>query len=333
MKFLVTFVCLTVAVASTSVRSKPDLDVFWESFKKAHNKSYTLQEEILRRLIWEKNVIDIIQHNFQADQGVYSYRKGINKYSDLTDKEIMDQLTGLKISLKSNITGSVWLPPTNVVVPDEIDWRKEGYVTEVKDQRGCGACYAFSATGALEGQHKKKSGKLISLSEQNILDCSRKEGNLGCEGGWMDQAFKYVEVNHGIDTEASYPYVEEVQSCHFKKSEVGATCTGFIDLPSGNEDALKTALATIGPISVAMNAEGPFRSYKSGIYDPEYCFGDSGSLNHGVLAVGYGTENGKDYWLIKNSWGTSFGMKGYVKIRRNKNNFCGIATKASYPLV
>ncbi|PRD28788.1 UNVERIFIED_CONTAM: Ctsk [Trichonephila clavipes] len=134
MKLLATFVCLIVAVASISVPSNPEMDVFWESFKKAHNKSYTQEEERYRRLIWEENVIDIIRHNLQANQGLYSYKRGINKYTDLTEKEIMEKLTGLKVPLKSNITGSEWLPPTNVVIPDEIDWRKKGYVTEVKDQ-------------------------------------------------------------------------------------------------------------------------------------------------------------------------------------------------------
>ncbi|GFY74027.1 cathepsin L [Trichonephila inaurata madagascariensis] len=313
MKFLATFVCLIVAVASVSLPSNPEMDVFWESFKKAHNKSYTPQEERIRRLIWEENVIDIIRHNLQANQGLYSYKRGINKYCDLTEKEFTEKLTGLKVPKNLNITGSQWLPPTNVVVPDEIDWRKKGYVSEVKDQEDCGSCWAFSSTGALEGQHKKKSGKLVSLSEQNLIDCSRPEGNQGCDGGWMDQAFSYVKINHGIDTEASYPYVSQQQDCQFNKSGVGAICTGFVDLPSGNEEALKIALATIGPISVAVNADGGFKTYQSGIYDPDDCPGDYDYLDHGVLVVGYGTENGKDYWLIKNS------CVGKIKINAGKN--------------
>ncbi|GFS28318.1 cathepsin L [Nephila pilipes] len=356
MKLLAALSCLIVAVSSIpvldhllndvenlsllndseiiSVLKDQELDIFWENFKKVYNKYYSPKEEIIRKLVWKQSVIEIVQHNKRASDGVFSYKRGINEYSDLTGKEIKDNLLGLKISSDLNNIGSKWIPPANVAVPDNIDWRQKGYVTEVKNQGHCGSCWAFSATGALEGQHKRKSGKLVSLSEQNLIDCSKPEGNNGCHGGLMDKAFQYIKDNHGIDSEASYPYTQQDHNqCFFKKSDIAATCTGFVDLPSGNEEAVKTAVATVGPISIAINASGSFESYESGIFDPQNCIGNVESLNHGVLLVGYGTENGKDYWLIKNSWGASWGINGYMKMRRNKGNLCGVATFASYPLV
>merc|ERR1711922_40173 len=173
-----------------------------------------------------------------------------------------------------------------------------GYVTPVKNQERCGSCWAFSTTGSLEGQHFKASQKLVSLSEQNLVDCSKKEGNKGCKGGLMDNGFKYVIKNGGIDT----------------------------------EDALQQAIAEIGPISVAMDAgHMSFQHYRTGIYKEKQC--SSIKLDHGVLAVGYGSNSEGDFWIVKNSWGEIWGDKGYFMLARNEHNMCGLATQASYPVV
>ncbi|KAF8796161.1 Cathepsin L like protein [Argiope bruennichi] len=331
MKFLALFALFAVS-ASRHVFFDPELNEHWENFKRVFGKSYNGKEEVARRMIWERRVADVMRHNLHYDLGFHSFRKGINEFSDMEHEEFVRTFNGFRRQVDKQNNASSWISPFNVAIPDTVDWRDQGLVTPVKNQQQCGSCWAFSTTGSLEGQHKKKTGQLVSLSEQNLVDCSGPEGNQGCEGGLMDQAFQYIKDNKGIDTEDSYPYTAEDGTCHFKKSAVGATVTGYVDIPTGDEEALKKAVATVGPISVAIDAShDSFQTYQDGIYDEPECSSDA--LDHGVLVVGYGTEDGSDYWLVKNSWGTTWGIKGYIKMSRNKNNQCGIATQASYPLV
>merc|ERR1711994_313959 len=201
----------------------------------------------------EKNLRAIHEHNLLRDEGVHSFSVGINEYSDLTHEEYRSTLLGYK---QSNATrqGALFMAPSNIELPKEIDWRTLGAVTEVKDQGHCGSCWSFSATGSLEGQHFRKTGKLVSLSEQNLIDCSTSYGNHGCNGGLMDFAFQYIKDNRGIDTEESYPYEAMDNTCRYHREDRGATDVGFVDIPQGDEDALKHALATVGPISIAIDA-------------------------------------------------------------------------------
>lgn len=331
--FSLLFLFSAISVSYCSVSEMDVLKEEWQAFKMQFNKVYEEVEDVFRMKVFLENKHKIAKHNQLHAQGNKTYSLKMNKFGDLLHHEFVATVNGFKRNYKDSLAnGSIFLSPSNVVLPKSVDWREQGYVTPIKDQGQCGSCWSFSATGALEGQHFRKSGKLVSLSEQNLIDCSGKYGNEGCNGGLMDQAFEYIEYNHGIDTEESYPYKGKQGRCHYKKHNKGATDTGFIDIPSGVETKLQEAVATVGPVSVAIDAsQESFQFYREGVYDEPTC---TQELDHGVLVVGYGTtEDEKDYWIVKNSWGTTWGEDGYIKMTRNKENQCGIATQASYPLV
>lgn len=336
-KLLILSACLLACwagVHSAAMESFDTLDEAWESFLYMYQKDYSNSalEFQRRKEIFSSNLKIIEKHNFLHSLGLKTFKLGVNQFADLELKEFLSQMTGYRAGNRTSRRGSTYLSP-NVpfTLPSSVDWREKGYVTPVKDQGQCGSCWAFSATGAVEGQHFRKTGKLVSLSEQNLVDCSGgKYGNQGCNGGLMDAAFKYIKENGGIDTEESYPYEAKDGECRFNPSNVGATVSGYTDVPPG-EDKLQEAVANVGPVSVAIDAgHSSFQLYHSGVYDEPQC---TSNLDHGVLAIGYGTEDGKDYWLVKNSWGLKWGDQGYIKMSRNKRNQCGIALMASYPLV
>nr|ADC52430.1 cathepsin L1 cysteine protease [Pinctada fucata] len=328
---LVVVAALCVAALATPV-FRAELDQEWAIYKDMFAKNYVADEERMRRLVWEDNIDYIEKHNRRADRGEHKFWLGTNEYADMTIDEFKAIMNGF--IMQNGTKGDTYMSPSNIGdLPDKVDWRDKGYVTPVKNQGHCGSCWSFSATGSLEGQHFKSTGKLVSLSEQNLIDCSKKEGNHGCKGGLMDFAFEYIQKNDGIDTEQSYPYTaKDGIECRFKKADVGATDKGKVDLPRQSEKALQEAVATVGPISVAMDAgHRSFQLYKRGIYTEPMC--SSTKLDHGVLAVGYGSEGEGDYWLVKNSWGATWGMEGFFMLARNHRNECGIATQASYPKV
>jgi len=309
----------------------------WDQYKAKYDKQYTSDREERRRFaLFAKSLKEVYEHNERYERGHESHQLEINHLADLTPAEY-SSLLGYKHLYGDSLAhkyGSTFLPPLNrQSLPRNVDWRDQGYVTPVKNQGMCGSCWSFSATGALEGQIKRKTGKLVSLSEQNLVDCSESYGNHGCEGGLMDQAFQYVQDNGGIDTEATYPYEAKDDVCRFKKADVGGTDTGFVDIPEGNETALMEAVASQGPVSIAIDASHrSFQLYKKDVYIEPEC--SPTALDHGVLVVGYGTtDEGVDYWLVKNSWGPKWGEEGYIRMARNRDNQCGVASKASYPLV
>ncbi|XP_042237406.1 procathepsin L-like [Homarus americanus] len=340
MKFLTAAVLVAVLASASAVSFFSVVLEEWEAFKLEHGKKYdTDVEESFRMKIFTENKHLIAAHNKLYATGQKPYRLRMNKYGDMLHQEFVSTMNGFRWnhtgSYKSSrlYTGASFIEPDDdVVLPKAVDWRDKGAVTPVKDQGQCGSCWSFSATGALEGQHFRQTGKLVSLSEQNLIDCSVKYGNNGCNGGLMDYAFQYIKDNGGIDTEGSYPYEGEDDNCRYNPRESGAEDKGFVDIREGNEHALKKAVATAGPVAIAIDASHhSFQFYHHGVYDEPEC--SSEQLDHGVLAVGYGTLNGTDYWLVKNSWSTTWGDEGYIKMRRNHHNQCGVASAASFPLV
>ena len=274
----------------------------------------------------------VSEHNLHADK--FGYTLTMNKFSDLEMDEIAAKHKGLKLSraVHSNAT-KLFQVASKLELPRRVDWRKKGAVTEVKDQLDCGSCWAFSATGSLEGQNYLQTGRLVSLSEQNLIDCSDDYGNEGCDGGLQEAAFDYIKDND-VDAEILYPYEGREGKCRVSYWDIGVSLTGYVRIPSANEYALMQAVSSVGPISVSIDAsEQSFMHYSGGIYYEPLCSSSERKLDHAVLVVGYGTHNGQDYWLVKNSWGEDWGMDGYIMMARNRDNNCGIATEALYPTV
>ena len=302
------------------------VDLF-NSYLKEYNKFYNTSEYWKRYYIFKDNYKYIQEHKNKNK----TYNIGINNFTDVSRNEFKSiYLKGLKKTY--NPTKKTYHHYDNVYIPSSIDWRANGLVTNVKDQGQCGSCWAFSAVGTIEGQHAKKTGNLVSLSEQNLVDCSYSYGDEGCGGGWPSSAMEYVIKNKGIDTEDSYSYEAEDDSCRYNKTNSGATVKDVIYVPSDNITLLYHAIATVGPISVAIDAEGDFQMYSSGIYETTECSDEY--LDHAVLVVGYGiSSNGKKFYIVKNSWGVDWGMDGYIYYSADIVNMCGIANNATYPKV
>eukprot|EP00933_Yihiella_yeosuensis_P008740 TRINITY_DN114373_c0_g1_i1.p1 TRINITY_DN114373_c0_g1~~TRINITY_DN114373_c0_g1_i1.p1 ORF type:complete len:360 (+),score=67.08 TRINITY_DN114373_c0_g1_i1:77-1156(+) len=308
----------------------------FKSFLQTSGRSYKDRETFAKRLaIFSANAAFIDDFNRRSSDGL---KLGVNQFADLTRDEFrqtyLSSIPRRKSIQHPRKVGQKKADSiVNMNVPSSIDWRQKGAVTPVKDQKDCGSCWAFSTTGAIEGAYFLASGKLVSLSEGELVDCAG-DGNHGCRGGEPDWAFKWVERN-GICSEKSYPYTGFGDECHNQWgpcSEV-VQISGFKDLQENSELALKNAVAQ-QPVSVLIEADTDiFRFYKSGVLKDKCGTG----LDHAVLAVGYGTESGQDYWLVKNSWNASWGDEGYIKLARTDSSMsygeCGIAMQASYPVI
>ncbi|KAL8244273.1 hypothetical protein R6Q59_003946 [Mikania micrantha] len=314
----------------TSISASSISDIF-QQWRQQHGKSYSTEEEYFYRFnVFQDNYDYILRHNTNSSS---SYTLSLNAFADLTHHEFkLARLRGLSDSgdlIRLNRGGSLIHSSANL--PKSLDWREMGAVTNVKDQGSCGACWSFSATGAMEGINQIVTGSLISLSEQELVDCDRSFNN-GCEGGLMDYAYEFVIKNKGIDTEEDYPYQGRATTCNKNKLKTHVvTIDGYKDVPENNEDQLLQAVAA-QPVSVGIcGSERAFQLYSKGIFNGPCSI----SLDHAVLIVGYDSKDGVDYWIIKNSWGRSWGMDGYMYMARNigdSNGLCGINMLASYPI-
>jgi C1A family cysteine protease len=300
----------------------------FESWKDQHAKTYESAEALSKAMkAFGENEEIINTHNAKG----LSYTLGHNEFSDLTWEEFQGHHMGELYTNRApkNMNRKHLTGMSDNVPADSVDWVTAGAVTPVKNQQRCGSCWAFSTTGAVEGAYEVASGKLVSLSEQDLVSCDTN-GDHGCKGGLMDNAFEWIEKN-GLCAETDYPYSSGGGSsgtCKHTCSPV-VTVTGFKDVPAKDEDALKSAVSK-QPVSIAIEADkSAFQLYKSGVLDSTSC---GTNLDHGVLLVGYGTDSssGKDYWKVKNSWGGTWGESGYLRMVRGKN-MCGLAMSASYP--
>ncbi|TDG49695.1 hypothetical protein AWZ03_003933 [Drosophila navojoa] len=324
MKSVVIVLIALLVSCSQAIIYEDVLAAEFEAFKLEHEKSYEdIDEENLRMQIFKLNKETIDKHNERYARGLETYEMGINQFSDMLPEEFKQiMLSNINTTDFDSSIDSIYLPQ-DIEIPNEVDWRGKGAVTAVKNQGSCGSCWAFSATGALEGHHFIKSGRLIPLSEQNLMDCSGGYNNHGCHGGFPSAALMYVRNNRGIDTESSYPYEGRLGYCRYRRSFSGATVSGVKRVPR-TESALAYALAEKGPVSVCVDAS-KFQHYRGGIFSDPSC---GQHVNHAVLAVGYGP----DFWLIKNSWG-SWGEQGYMRLARNHGNMCKVASYAVFPTV
>jgi len=315
-----------------------DFEKFIEKFKKEY---VSLEEKVNRFEIFRTNVKYVDEHN----QKGASYQLSVNHFADYTVHELKEKILGLFHHNKTAITAEAKVNDelSNVNVndlPKSVDWREKGCVSEVKDQKQCGSCWAFSTTGAVEGAWCAAGNGQVNLSEQQLVDCGAKEGNAGCQGGLMTKGLQYVVDNNGLCSEDDYPYIARrhwLKGCMAKKCKSQAHIKGYEVVPPNDEKALAAAVAKYGPISIGIQANiRDFMLYHGGVFDAK-C-GDE--LDHGVLLVGYGNDEStkQDYWVIKNSWGPRWGEKGFIRMVRNtspdgKIGECGLASVPAYAVV
>lgn len=310
-------------VAVSASYSESEYQTNFVSYMKRFNKLYDVDEFFQRYTNFKNSLDEIESHNAKK----LSWTMGLNPHSDLSKSEFRNMKTGYVRKFK-DVRREAPAVEAAAAPPSSMDWRTKNAVTPVKDQGQCGSCWAFSSTGSMEGAWAIATGNLISLSEQQLVDCSGAEGNDGCDGGLMDDAFQYVIDNKGICTEASYPYQGVDGTCKTTCNKV-VTITSYTDVPTMNETALLMYVAN-QPVSIAVEADQSYwQNYEKGIVSDPGC---GTNLDHGVLIVGYGTENNVDFWIVKNSWGATWGESGYIRLIRNKNE-CGLAEDPSFPVV
>lgn len=309
----------------------------FDKFVLDYNKSYSNINEYNFRMKMFFSKLDRINY---VNNNNFSYKLEINKFSDLSFEEFSLNYKGYNGLYYPDYFFNKNIDYHNLTIQNntnitEIDWREKGLVTPIKDQGVCGSCWAFSAVGTMEGAKAKTTKNLTSMSEQDLVDCVSE--CFGCNGGWSSVAIQYVidgggnKSEIGIDTEKYYPYVGETNQCNFSSTHIGGSFHKLVKIPEGNVNYLNDAVLSVGPISVAIDAEDDFQSYKSGIFKSNKC--SNSYLDHAVLIVGYGkTKKNENYYIIKNSWGEGWGINGYMYFSADIPNMCGIAEEAVYAI-
>jgi C1A family cysteine protease len=323
MKILLLLVLVAVVVAvrpKTKGYTEKLLQSQFTEFVQKYNKVYGQEEFGQRYTAFKDNLNRIDALN--ANQKTATF--GINEFADLTPAEFSKMYKGYKKSNVAVPTG-VFAPTVPIAPPTSWDWRTQGVVTAVKNQEQCGSCWAFSATEGVESAWKMAGHTLDILSPQQIVDCDTSDA--GCDGGDLPTAFAYVH-KEGLETEKAYPYKGVDETCKYKAADVDARISGFqYATTSRNEPAMQTASYAHGPLSICVDAE-TWQTYTGGIITSN-C---GQSLDHCVQIVGWATSNNVDYWIIRNSWGTDWGISGYLYVARNKN-LCGVADEATYVVI
>jgi C1A family cysteine protease len=323
MKLAIALVLSLCVLAAAEPLTEDNYQFLFTKWVAQHNKAYQPAEFFTKYSVFKTNLDFIMEHNSKDNE---TYTMAMNEFGDMSWEEfsgvMLSTFTPRSDYMRSQNTEDL----SDIEVGAAIDWTAKGAVTPVKNQGQCGSCWAFSTTGATEGAHQIKTGNLVSLSEQQLVDCAGSEGNQGCNGGLMDYGFEYI-IKNGICGESAYPYTGKDGSCKKTCSSV-TTLSSYKDVAQGSETSLMSAVNK-GPVSIAIEADQMgFQFYSGGVFA-----GSCGKqLDHGVLLVGYGTDSGKDYWKVKNSWGASWGESGYIRLVRGKDQ-CGLADSASYPVV
>lgn len=330
MILVTTFVTVLVSTALASKVSTDEVQQ-WLQYKAEYGKTYrNLEDEWRRFNIFLSNKDIVESHNSRYELGELTYTVALNQFADMTNEEFRARLVPQSRGPSDSSSAKSATPTHHTEIPESIDWRSAGAVTEVSDEGQCESGWAFSSAGAIEALHQQTSGVLIKLSAQQLVDCAPEVDP--CRGGHVPPAFDYILTNRGIDTDESYPYICEIGDCKDNVSVLGANMTSYKRISKGDEADLTKAVALRGPVAVQIDASHvSFQFYFDGVYYEKDC--QTELLNHGVLVVGYGVLNGSDYYLVKNSWGTTWGQRGYINMARNRGNNCGIASAAYYPIL
>lgn len=316
--FIVTLLLACIALNSCIVSEEERLFNEFTKFMKKYNKHYSGVDQMRYKFETFKNNFSVLAKVMADKKPTYSV--GVTKFFDMTAEEFKAKYLGFKkpASLTKDLR---FLSYSKKVHAESFDWRDQGAVSDVKDQGSCGSCWAFSTVANIEGLNFRKTQQMTTFSEQQLVDCDTEQDQ-GCNGGLMENAFEYIKNAGGLETDSEYPYLGVDSSCQFDQQRASVRVSGFTKLNTEDEDSIASFLTETGPLAVALNAD-PLMYYSGGIVDAYSC--DSTQINHAVTIVGYGSEDGQDYWIVKNSWGSGWGEQGYFRIARG-SGACGINT-------